>query len=120
MSRKNGTSKVSVGEQMPLMDVGPENLKKIAPVAREYRSILKERLKLTVQEVKLKKKLHELIKESKLNQVDGKIKFACEGLDIEVEYRDEVIHIKEHKEPKKRGRKPKGMAESVADTEDED
>jgi hypothetical protein len=107
---RNNKMDIAIGEQIPLIDVGPENLKKIAPVAREYKKVLRNRIKLLSAEVKLKQKLHGLIKQSKLKPVDGKIKFFCEGLDIEVEYRDEVIHIREHKEPKKRGRKPKDTA----------
>jgi len=106
---------VAVGEQIPLIDVGPKNLKKIAPVARQYKTVIKERTKLLAQEVKLKEQLHALIKDSNLNPVGNKIKFTCEGLDIEVEYRDEVIHIKEHKEPNKRGRKPKSMDQQIAE-----
>jgi len=115
--RKKGSGrKPVVEEQLQLIDVGPENLKEIAPIAREYRTTLKEKRKLLAKEVELKAKLHELIKVANLNRLpDGNIRFTCEGLLIIVKYRDELIQVKEQKE--KTSEIEKSMQQTVEETE---
>lgn len=63
-----GKKKSTAGEQMPLIDVAPENLKKIIPVARQYRAAVKRRMAEGDAECKLKKKLRGLIEDADLKR----------------------------------------------------
>jgi len=86
------------GEQLDLIDVTPENLKKILPVAKAYRKIVKERVGLTNKETELKNKLLGMIKEANMRRLsDGKIRFKHDGLIITVTPCDEKISIKEER-----------------------
>ena len=97
------------GEQLNLIEVGPENLAKIKPVALEYRQIMQQRVQMTAQEVAAKQGLLELVHEAKLKPNDqGIIKFTCDGLVISVTPRDELIQVKDG--TKKRGRPKKQRA----------
>lgn len=125
MARKNGNlpkrgrGRPRNDEQLQLLDVGPANLKKIAPLARQYNQIMHERCELLTQEVELKKKILELVHKEKLSRLpDGAIRFECEGTMIEVVPTDEVIRIKE-KKAAKRSTPKKGMAKTVAATQGE-
>jgi hypothetical protein len=103
MARKKAPNKApqqKVG-QLELIDVGPKNLKVIAPHARKYREIVKERLELQKVEADEKEIIRDLISKSGLKHLpNGHITFECEGLIIDVEPRDEVIHVNEKKEKK--------------------
>jgi redox-regulated HSP33 family molecular chaperone len=91
--------KIPVGEQMDLIDVGPENLEKIAPHARKYRAAMKKRLAALDIEVKEKSIIQQLVHESGLKRLaDGSIKFKCEGMRIEIIPSDEKIKIKDEEE----------------------
>lgn len=97
MAKKKTSSKK--GEQMPLLDVGPENLKKIEPVARKYRAAVKRRLVESAEEVALKKKLRGLIIEANLKRdKEGKIKFTAGGLIIKMTPCDDLIQVTEKKD----------------------
>jgi len=61
------------GEQMPLIDVGPENLKEIIPHARAYTAVMQRRIKALAEEVKEK----------------------CDGLLVTVTPQDDKIKVKE-------------------------
>ena len=88
-----------MGEQLDLIDVGPENLEKIAPHARRYKAALKKRLADLDLEVKEKNIIQQLVHESGLKRLpDGSIKFRCEGMRIELIPTDEKIKIKEDEE----------------------
>ena len=90
---------VTSGEQMDLIDVGPENLEKIAPHARKYRAAMKKRLAALDIEVKEKNIIRQLVYDSGLKRLpDGSIKFKCEGMRIEIIPTDEKIKIKEVEE----------------------
>jgi hypothetical protein len=83
------------GEQLELIDVGPENMKKIKPVARKYKAAQKARLEALAQEVKLKGELLGLIRESGVKPMDdGTIRFQCDGLLITATPRDELVKVK--------------------------
>lgn len=86
----------TAGEQLELIDVGPENLEKIGPHARKYKSAQKKRLTALDEEVKEKNIIKQLVHESGLKRLpDGSIRFRCEGMRIEVIPTDEKIKIKE-------------------------
>jgi len=87
------------GEQLDLIDVGPENLKEIIPVARAYKKIISERVTLTAQEVKLKEKIKKFVHESGLKRLpDGSFKFKSDGVLITVTPQDEKVKVKEDAE----------------------
>jgi len=109
--------KTEADEQMTLIDVGPENLKEISQLARQYRSIVKENRMLLSREIDMKGKILKLIKAAELKRLpDGNIRFKCDGLLIIVKFRDELIQIKEEKSAK--SKKEKGIAAVVAETKD--
>lgn len=96
MSRKKTSTN---GEQLPLIDVGPENLKKIVPVARRYRAAVKRRMNEGDEEVKLKVKLLQLVEEANLQRdKTGKVKFKADGMTITVTPRDNLIQVTEKKD----------------------
>jgi hypothetical protein len=109
MAKKKTSKKTAgKGEQMPLIDVGPENLKKIAPHVRKYKAALAERMTALKLEIAEKVNILALVLEAKLKPLpNGHIKFTCEGIDIDIEPRDFVIHTSQHKEKKKAGRPKK-------------
>lgn len=87
------------GEQLPLLDVGPEHAQKFAAVAREYKRHQAARLAAGSKEKTKKEELKSLIRDSKLTPLeDGIIRFRIEGLLIEMTPRDELITVKEEAE----------------------
>jgi hypothetical protein len=87
------------GEQMPLIEVRPENVQEMTNIAERYKAVCRKRQELTAQETSLKEKLKELIGKAKLQRLeDGSIKFNCGGYPISVTPRDEVIRIGEKKD----------------------
>ena len=98
MAGKKSTmqKEVEKGEQMDLIEVGPENSKEIIRQARIYKALVKKRVNTLADEVAAKTKLLELIKEAKLTRTPGgNIKFHCDGYTITVTPRDELIKVKE-------------------------
>lgn len=92
-------SEQEAGEQMKLIDVGPENSKEIIKQARIYKAAVAKRIKATNEEVPAKQKLLKLIIDAHLNRLeDGTIKFKLDGYTITVTPRDELIKVKEDKE----------------------
>jgi serine/threonine protein phosphatase PrpC len=84
------------GEQLELIEVAPENQKKIKAVAKQYKAAQYERTTALAEEIKMKNKLLELIHEANLQPLeDGKIRFQCNGMVITVTPRDELIRVKE-------------------------
>ena len=58
MAKKKAAKQSALkGEQMDLIDIGPENAKAMKPIARRYNAAKKERIAASAQEVKLKGKL---------------------------------------------------------------
>jgi len=92
-------SEVPVGEQMPLMDVSPEHSKEIAQIGREYKKSVRLRQQALANEVTLKRKLLELIKEEHLQRLeDGTIKCHCDGVEVLVTPQDDKVKITEDSE----------------------
>lgn len=92
----SGKDKTEVGEQMPLIDVTPENIKTILPAAKEYQKAKTSRMKATDKEVAAKNKLLGLVKNAKIKPLDdGTIRFRCENFTISITPRDELIKVKE-------------------------
>ena len=97
MGKKKGANTTS-GEQMALIDVTPENLKQIEPIARRYRAAMKTRVAALKDEVEAKQKILALVKDAHLTRLeDGTIRFKCEGKLIIITPRDEKITIKDEK-----------------------
>ena len=89
----------SSGEQMDLLDVGPENLKKIVPVAREYKRVVTQRISLTAKESELKKELQAFAHNSGLKPLpNGHIKWSCQGVTVEHIPQDERVKVTIEKE----------------------
>ena len=94
-NRKEKPVEEEEGEQLDLIDVAPENIKKIISVAKRYRTAQTRRIEALGQEVTEKQNLLTLIKQANLKQVDGKIRFRADGLIITVTPRDELVKIKD-------------------------
>lgn len=93
---KKRTEEPAVGEQLELIDVTPENLKKIKPVAKQYKAAQARRVKALDEEKALKAQIIQLVKEAKLKRLaDGTIRFHCDGMLVTITPRDEVVRIKE-------------------------
>lgn len=113
MAKKNS----SVPGQMDLLEVGPENLEQITPHLRKYKAAMKDRLAALKIEIKQKQIILDLIQQAELQPLpNGHIKFQCEGLEIDLEPRDVVIHVKEVKPKKKRGRPPKNASQGKTES----
>jgi hypothetical protein len=75
------------GEQMDLIDVTPEELQRIKPVARKYKKAQRARLAAEKEEVKL-------VREAKIPRLDdGSIKFSCDGMTVKILPRDELVRV---------------------------
>ena len=87
--------KPEVGEQLDLIDVHPEQAKKIIKVARAYKKAQSERIEFLNVEKKKKQELLDLVKQENLTPLeDGIIKFEVDGAKICVTPRDELIQVK--------------------------
>ena len=86
------------GEQMDLIDVTPESLKEIKPIAKRYKAAMQARVEALKEEVEAKQGILSLIKDAHLSRLqDGSIKFKCDGMVITVTPRDELVKVKEEK-----------------------
>ena len=84
------------GQQMDLIEVGPENAKEIILHARRYKASQKKRIEALAEEIAEKQKLLALISDAHLKRLDdGKIRFKLDGFTITVTPRDELVKIKE-------------------------
>ena len=84
------------GEQMPLMDVEPENAKAIITAAREYKAVQVKRMAALEREVDAKGRVLAEIKKAHLQTLDGGvIRFKYDGMLITVKPRDELVQVKE-------------------------
>ena len=102
-------SKKKRGEQMALIDVGPENLEAIVKEVRIYKKHQANRLAALKLEVEQKEKIRALVKEAKLQRLqDGTIKFEADQAIICVAPQDDLITIREKPAKKiKKGMKKK-------------
>ena len=89
----------TTGEQLDLLDVGPENLKEIVPVARAYKKIMTQRVSMLAEEVDLKEKIKSFVHKSGLKRLpDGSFKFKCEGVTVKVIPGEEKVNVKENED----------------------
>ena len=111
MSKKNSmqeeVEKTEKGEQINLIDIGPENGQAIIEAVRIYKGHQHDRLASLKLELKAKEKVKRLVKEAGLQHLpDGTIKFTYEKVAICIKPRDELITITEVKPKKpKKGKK---------------
>ena len=92
-------NQTSSHEQAMLIEVGPENLAQITPIAKEYKKVVTQRVSLNAREKELKEQLRALIHSSGLKRLaDGSIRFKCDGMLVVVTPQDEKISIKEDKD----------------------
>jgi hypothetical protein len=92
MKKKTRTSV----EQMPLIEVGPENLEAIVKEVRIYKKHQFNRLSSLKKEVEQQKKIKTMVKEAGLQRLpDGTIKFEADNSIICLAPQDELITIKE-------------------------
>jgi hypothetical protein len=97
MAKKKPES--TMGEQLNLIEVTPENAKKIVGAARRYKTAQAERITALVIEKTEKQKLLQMVKDAKLQRLeDGTIRFKVDGLTIEVQPRDDLVKVKENGE----------------------
>ena len=83
------------GEQLDLIDVKPENAKKILKAAKAYKKVQKIRLSALDEEKQQKQKVLDLIKNAGLTPMsDGTIKFRLDSFQISVTPRDELLQVK--------------------------
>lgn len=95
-TKKQEKAPSTSGEQLDLIDVAPEHLAEIKPLAERYRRALRARLDALEEETAAKQDLLSLIKESNPTRLpDGSIRFRCDGLLISVTPRDELVKVKE-------------------------
>lgn len=96
-NKKKMEQTVAEGEQMCLIDVGPQNIKLMKPVARRYNTAQKRRIEALAEEVKEKKKMLELIKDAQLNPNDeGQIVFTVDGMTVKATPQDWKLTVKEN------------------------
>lgn len=113
-SKEKIMSKKQKGEQLRLIEVGPENLKVIAKETRIYRSLVDQRLVLLKKEVKQKEKVKTLVKEAELQRLqDGRIQFEVDDEIVCLMPQDDLITIK-----KKTPKKPKKGMKKRVETEE--
>jgi len=84
------------GEQLPLIDVAPENAKDILRVARSYKRAQAVRNGALAEEVKLKQKLLALVHESGVSaDHEGGYRLSLNGVVVTVKPRDELVRVKD-------------------------
>ena len=106
-------SKKAKGEQLALIEVGPENLEHIAKEVRIYKKHQANRLSALKKEVEQKEKIKALVKEADLQRLkDGTIKFEADHAIICVAPQDDLITIKE-KTPQKSKKDKSSMKKKV-------
>jgi len=86
-------------EQLDLINIQPENAKKILRAARAYKEAQKTRITALAEEVKEKGNVLTLVRSAKLTPLsDGTLKFTLDGVKISVKPRDELLTVKEPKQ----------------------
>ena len=98
------TEQKEAGEQLDLIEVGPENAKEIGKIARAYERVKRERMKWTEKEVEQKTALSDLIHKANLKPLDdGTIRFKVDKLIVTVKPKKESITVREEGEPEEGG-----------------
>lgn len=79
-----------------LIDVRPENIKKISLEAKRYKAAQARKTKAAEEEAVGKHKILQLVKEADLQPLaDGKIRFKADGMLITITPREDAITVKE-------------------------
>ena len=87
MAKKNETE---VGEQMPLINIGPKHSPQIKRAVARWKGIVTERIALQAKEAEAKEKAFTFFKAENLKRLDdGSIKCRCEGWLLKLEATDE-------------------------------
>ena len=82
-------------EQLPLIDVGPENAPALIKLGKKYKEALDERLAWLNIEVAAKTEMLALVDKAKMKPLpDGKIRFKVDGMTITVTPTDRRIAVK--------------------------
>ena len=118
-AKKKEKKKAPKGEQMALIEVGPENLEHIVKEVRQYKYHQKQRLLHLKKEIEQKEKIKALVAEAHLQRLkDGNIKFEADNAIVNVVPQDDLITIKEKtgKKTKKKTSK-KTMKDQVKNEE---
>ena len=95
------------GEQQELFELLGEHAAEIKAAGKLYKKYQKTRIEALKNEIAQKTIIRELADKAGLQRMpDGKIKFKVDGMEIEIEPRDDVVRVKELKavevkEPKK-------------------
>lgn len=86
----------TLGEQMDLLDVGPENLELMKPVARRCKVAEKKRAKAVDEKKKAEAEIVELVKDAKLKpNAQGNIEFVVDGLRVKVKPHEWKVTVSE-------------------------
>jgi hypothetical protein len=89
------------GEQQELFELLGEHAAEIKQAGKLYKKYQKTRLESLKLEIAQKTVIRELAKKANLQRMsDGVIRFKVDGMEIEIEPRDDVVRVKEKKEPK--------------------
>ncbi len=100
---KKKSKKKEEGEQQELFELLGDDAKEIKTAGRLYKKHQKIRLEALKNEIAQKGIILELVDKAGLQRLeDGKIKFKVDGMEIEIEPRDDLVKVKE-KAPKKEG-----------------
>jgi len=93
-----GGTDVKVEKQLDLIDVHPKNAGPIIELARKYRTVVSQRVKLLAKEVEMKAQILEMVKAANLKRLaDGVIRFTYDGYTLTVTPQDEKLNVKEVK-----------------------
>jgi len=135
-------SRPASGEQLPLIDVGPEHSEEIIKCAGRLKAATAKKKKAREKEVLIEAELRELLAKEHLSKVDGKVRIKVGGYTIELTPHEDKIKVKGEdegddekaddaapaeakpdqgkptvKQKKRKKRTAKSMQETVADTE---
>ena len=96
---KDEKGKAGKGEQMDLIDVGPEHSKELRKQALVYKAASTQRQVWTKTEADEKVKFLEMVRKEKLKRLpDGTIKFKIGTTTMKITPRDELVQVTEDKE----------------------
>lgn len=91
---KKEVEKTEAGEQMPLIDTVPENIKPIIPWCRKYYKAIRVRLAAEKTEIELKTKIRDMATAAEIpRQSDGTLKFEWEEVKVVITPRDELVKV---------------------------
>lgn len=84
------------GEQLPLIDVLPEDAKPIIEAAKLYKEYMLERITWSGKEVAQRNLVREMVAKAGFQRLpDGTIRFSHDGVTITITPQDDKISVKE-------------------------